>query len=103
MEGGDEGRKGVETSCVPKLACTGLQEPTVKFSSNFVSWCLNIWQFETGRGGSIYTKEIGKCYTSGPFIPQGTSLLAHHQLNSQLCRHYPQFQLRLTDSQDGKR
>ena len=89
-------------SYVLKMACTGSQEPTAKFSRAFVSWWLYIWQFETSHGGSIYTREIGKCYTSGLFIPQRTSLLAHHQLNSQFCPHYPQFQLRLADSQDGK-
>lgn len=80
-----------DESHVLTMACTGSQEPTVKFARDCMSWWLNIWQFEAGCGGSIYTREIGKGCASGPFMPQRTSLLAHHQLNSQFAHSIPNF------------
>lgn len=54
----------MEISDVLETAGTGPQEPTVTFPGDFVRWSLDIWQLETSRGGSIYTREIGRCYKS---------------------------------------
>lgn len=76
--------------------CTNSQGRT--FSRDVVSWLLNVWQLGTSQGGSVYTREIGKCWKSGLFMPQRASPLAHHKLNSQRRPHDPHSPRRMADS-----